>query len=295
MTSLSPPKVLLTRPVDAHLQALQEQHNPAWLAQLRNEGINADWLPLLAIEPISHPRQITAITEARNALAHFDALMFVSASAALHFWDAAAIAHWHELFNQCSSAVKAPRLWTPGTGSAQLLLQLGFPDSAIDRPPAHVAQMESETLWPVIAPQVERKTDPTPFHALIVRGTDTHDPLETAHLIGHGRPWLAQQIEKHKGRVNFVVAYERSQPHWSAEDFTRAQNTQTDGSIWIFSSSQSIAQLALLLPHANWSQARAVATHPRIATKARQLGFREVLESQPNPQSLAHSLKSMVS
>ena len=290
MTSPSPIKALLTRPLDHKLQALLPQ---SWLNALRTEGIDTQWLPLLAIAPVTHPAQLTALQQAQNTLAQFDALMFVSTSAVIHFWSPDAIAQWFALHH--STPARAPRLWTPGAGSAQALIRLGFPPSAIDQPRHDAPQMESETLWPVIAAQLSapNRSAQTGFRALIVRGTDTCEPNDASHVNGHGRPWLAEQIVQHHGQVQFVVAYQRSAPQWSASEWALAQSGQTDGSIWIFSSSQSITQLSQLLPDAHWGHARAVATHPRIATKAREIGFTHVFESQPKPQALACSLKSM--
>lgn len=293
MTFPSPIKALLTRPIDPLLQALRPQ---SWLDDLRAQGIDTQWLALLTIAPVRHPAQLAALDAARADLGQMDALMFVSTSAALHFWTPDTIARWFALFAQGPEC--APRLWTPGAGSAQVLQALGFPLSAIDQPAHDAPQMESETLWPVIAAQVTAPRarigqTPSPFRALIVRGTDTEDPSLHSHVQGQGRPWLAQQVALHHGQVQFVVAYQRCAPQWNAHEWALAKASQTDATVWIFSSSQSIAQLAQLLPDAHWGQAYAVATHPRIATKAREIGFAHVFESQPKPQALARSLKSM--
>ena len=66
-----------------------------------------------------------------------------------------------------------------------------------------------------------------------------------------------------------------------------------DGSVWLFSSSEAIANLAAWLPGQDWQRARAVATHLRIAANARKLGFGVVCESRPVLASVVASIESM--
>jgi uroporphyrinogen-III synthase len=63
-------------------------------------------------------------------------------------------------------------------------------------------------------------------------------------------------------------------------------------SAWLFSSSQAIANLLTLEPRADWSGARAVATHPRIAESARSAGFGVVCESRPGLDAVIAALES---
>ena len=54
-----------------------------------------------------------------------------------------------------------------------------------------------------------------------------------------------------------------------------------DGVVWLFSSSLAIAHLEQLAGSGRWSTTAALATHPRIADRARQAGFGRVVEAGP--------------
>jgi len=110
---------------------------------------------------------------------------------------------------------------------------------------------------------------------------------------GVGRDWLAQQLRTAGAQVDFVVAYGRAAPHWQASVRTLASQAACDGSVWIFSSTEAVSNLATLLPQQDWSQARAVATHERIAMAARTLGFGVVLSTRPAVADVVASLESL--
>jgi uroporphyrinogen-III synthase len=74
---------------------------------------------------------------------------------------------------------------------------------------------------------------------------------------------------------------------------TLARQAATDGSVWLFSSAQALANLRRLLPGQDWSGARAVATHPRIAAAVRNAGFGVVCESRPVLAELVASIESI--
>jgi uroporphyrinogen-III synthase len=63
--------------------------------------------------------------------------------------------------------------------------------------------------------------------------------------------------------------------------------------VWLFSSSEAVANLQSLLPDQSWQQARAVATHPRIAQAARTAGFGVVCESRPILGAVVASIESL--
>lgn len=170
------------------------------------------------------------------------------------------------------AAIKT-RVWTPGPGTARQALALGVPAALIDGPAPDAAQFDSEALWAQVAAQV-RPGD----RVLIVRG------------LGSGREWLAEQIRAAGGTVDFVAAYQRSAPKFTAEQLALAQAAAHDGSLWLFSSSEAIAHL----PGADWSQARAIATHPRIAQAARTAGFGGVSTCKPALADVVSALKLRV-
>jgi len=115
--------------------------------------------------------------------------------------------------------------------------------------------------------------------ALVVRG-------ET------GRDWLADALRQHGAQVHFVEAYRRTVPVPSpAQQALLAQAlAQPSAFCWLFSSSEAVGHLPALAPGADWSRARALATHPRIAEAARRLGIGQVGLAEPSPQAVAAAL-----
>jgi len=58
----------------------------------------------------------------------------------------------------------------------------------------------------------------------------------------------------------------------------------------MFSSSEAIDNLRALAPSARWDAGRALASHPRIAERARTLGFGSVTTIAPSPAAVAAAL-----
>lgn len=266
---MTAPPVLLTRP---------RQQAQLWQQDLADAGIQAEILPLIEIATWAPSEAARPLN-----LQSFSALMFVSASAAQHFWRMEILAAWQELPESAR-----PRLWAPGPGTALALQQLGMANAQIDQPSSHAKQFESETLWQTVHGQVDSNS-----RILIVRGTDStdsHTDLTADNNQGNGRNWLAEQIRSQLGRVEFFVAYQRKMPHWSAAEIALAEQSLANGTIWIFSSSQSIQNLQKLMPAANWSHSRALATHSRIAATAHAMRFGEIRESRPDLRSVTAAL-----
>ena len=106
------------------------------------------------------------------------------------------------------------------------------------------------------------------------------------------REWLAQQIEARGGQVEFVVAYQRGAPRFTAQEVALAQQAARDGSVWLLSSSEAVAHRAEALPGQHWGAAHALATHPRIAEAARAAGFGTVRECRPALEDVVASIES---
>jgi uroporphyrinogen-III synthase len=121
---------------------------------------------------------------------------------------------------------------------------------------------------------------------LIVRGGDAKGQ-------GAGRDWLAEQLRDAGAKVDDVVAYRRIRPVWTAAQEALARRWVDDGSIWLFSSSEAVANLVASLPGQSFGQARAVATHPRIAQAAREAGFGCVLKTRPTLDDVVASIESL--
>ena len=103
----------------------------------------------------------------------------------------------------------------------------------------------------------------------------------------------SRQIAAAGGTVDFVAAYERGAPQFDADQQALARQAATDGSVWLLSSSEAVAHLAAALPGQHWGQARALATHPRIAQAAQAAGFGSVNECRPAFNEVAASIESL--
>ena len=110
---------------------------------------------------------------------------------------------------------------------------------------------------------------------------------------GVGRDWLAQQIIQAGASVEFVVAYSRRPPQWSAPQLEIAKQAASDGSVWCFSSSQAVLHMQAQLPNVQWNKACCVATHARIAQTARDVGFVHVVQTRPVLSDVLASLESL--
>jgi uroporphyrinogen-III synthase len=272
-------RVIITRPAgDAHV----------WVDALQAAGYTACALPLIEVGPARHKQ---AVAQAWAQWPNFQAVMFVSAQAVRYFFESQPAGNtW----------ARGPRCWATGPGTHKALLQAGVPEASIDSPAADAAQFDSEALWQRVAAQVK-----TGQPVLIVRGNDVPSHFQGAAEInaaqaehstavtGTGRDWLAQQLQAAGASAQFVVAYERRAPVWSAEQQALAAQAAADGTVWCFSSSQAIHHLAQAMPSQSWAKARCVATHPRIAETAGSLGFGEIHLSKPSLADLLVSLESL--
>jgi uroporphyrinogen-III synthase len=271
-----PPRVIVTRP------AREAAH---WAALLGARGVNAVALPLIAVGPCPDAAARQALAAARSHLSQYRALMFVSGNAVVHFFESDSnwpLAH----ARQAQAAIKT-RAWAPGPGTVRALEQVGVPRTAIDGPAPDAPQFDSEALWSQVATQIQPGD-----RVLIVRGRSATPQGAHESEQGSGRDWLARQIEAAGGQVDFVVAYQRGAPQWTAAEVALAQQAAQDGSLWLLSSSEAVAHLAEALPGQHWGAARALATHPRIAAAARAAGFGSVRECRPALEDVVASIES---
>lgn len=239
-----------------------------WVRELHAAGLRARALPLMEI--VAEPAN-AALREARERLERWRVVMFVSGNAVRCFFREA---RW-------TQRLAGVRAWSPGPGTTRALIQVGWPETAIDGPAASAAQFDSEHLWAQVAPQVQPDTP-----VLIVRGGDASGQVA-------GRGWLAEQVQRAGGRLEQLACYRRLPPQWSAEQRESARAAASDGSIWLFSSSQAIAHLVAVLPQQSWSEAPALVTHPRIARAAHEAGFGRVHQSHPVLAEVIHTLNTL--
>ena len=260
-------RVVITRPAsDAQ----------AWVDALQAAGHSALALPLIDVAPATDTQPVA---HAWAQWPQWQAVMFVSAQAVRYFFE-----------SQPGNLTwaKGPRCWATGPGTHKALLQAGVPDACIDSPSAEASQFDSEALWQRVGSRVQAGRP-----VLIVRGHDAGLDPTAGPGQGSGRDWLAQQLDRVGASAQFVVAYERRPPVWTQAQRAAATSAATDGSVWCFSSSQAVTHLQQALPAQDWSAARCVTTHARIAQTAKTLGFGEVHISRPLVADVLASLESL--
>lgn len=249
--------VLVTRPAE---QAA------GWVARLRAAGLEAEALPLIAIHAADDTH---AVDRAWQDLALRDMLVFVSPNAVQQFF----------------ARKPAGMVWpshtlaaTVGPGSSRELRDAGVPAAQVLEPDAESASFDSESLWLQLAAR-----DWQGKNVLLVRGDG-------------GREWLGERLREHGARVDAVQAYRRGAPVLDAaqQDLLAAARATPRDFVWLLSSSEAIDNLSSLVPaDADWSQAQAIATHERIAERARAQGFDRVALARPKLQAVVAAVRGL--
>jgi uroporphyrinogen-III synthase len=237
-----------------------------WVVDLRAHGLDAAALPLIGIAPVD---DAAALVVAWRGLAQQGLVSFVSPNAVRHFF-----AHRPEGAGWPAATLAG----SPGPGTTRALEALGVPIAQIVEPAADAAQFDSESLWAQLRQHAWRDAQ-----VLVVRGDG-------------GRDWLAERLRDAGAQVTHVAAYRRVTPQFDAaqQALLHAALSAPEAHLWLFSSSEAIDNLAVLAPAgAEWSRARAVATHPRIASRARQLGFANVADARPSLAAVVACIQSI--
>ena len=264
-------RVIITRPA---------REANKWAAALCDAGYDALALPLVEVSAAPDPESVLA---AGQSLAEFDAVMFVSGNAVEHFF--ASNTALPPVF--CALAAIKIRALATGPGTVAALLRAGAEAAWIDAPGLDSQQFDSEALWAVMGTQVRPG-----YHVLVVRGLGAAAP-EVSSSGGHGRDWFANQVLAAGGSVDYVVAYQRVAVRLQGGELALAQKAASDGSVWMFSSSEAIGNLVASCPGQDWRLAKSVVTHPRIGDAARKAGFGTVIDSRPSLASLLASIESL--
>ena len=282
-------KVIVTRP---RLEA------DVWVKQLQALHFDAVALPLIHIGAFA---DTTDVAKSCESLHQYRAVMFVSSNAARYFYHsnipiAGEFVSYAAIKNIANSDKLAshPRMWATGPGTRDALLAQSVASELIDSPASDAEQFDSEALWSRVQNQVKPGDK-----VLIVRGSSSNtkdaEGAESGRM--NGRPWLADQLTAAGVQVDFVVSYQRSAPVFDAAELALMTQAATDKSVWLLSSSEAVANLIAHLkaiPGLNLSNARAIATHPRIALAARDAGFGVVYESRPLLADVAASIESLL-
>jgi len=240
----------------------------AWVGELAALGVPARALPLIDIVGAPDPAGVEAVF-ARVEVSDEPVLVFVSPNAVLGFFEAVASVRGTPVHALAWPAHARAAATGPGTVAA--LRECGVPLERIAAPAADAAQFDSEALWSAIAgwSWVRRPV-------WIVRGNG-------------GRDWLGQQLRDAGAEVRVVQSYGRTAPTLSADERALLAEALAQPArwTWMFSSSEAIDHLQALAPQAAWHAGRALASHPRIAERARALGFGTVTSVSPTAVSVA--------
>lgn len=251
-----PLRLLVTRP---------QPQAQAWVERLRAQGIDAVALPLLAIEAVL---DLSELHTAWHDLPRYALAMFVSPNAVSHFFAArpAEIA--------ARGWPRATRAGATGPGTLQALHMAGVPPALCVAPAPDAQQFDSAGLW--LQLQGERWEG---REVLVLRGDGGRDEF-AALLRGAG------------AAVHFTQAYRRGVAQLSAAEHALldAAIAQHGAHLWWLSSAEAVGYLPQLAPHADWRAAQALASHPRIAERARALGFGTVFEAAPTLDAVLEAL-----
>ena len=253
-------RILVTRP------AAQAEE---WVAELTRAGLDAVVLPLIEI---AAPPDPAAVRQAWIELPSHQLIFFVSPNAVEWFFSARP---------EHMAWPPGLQVGSPGPGTSAVLRRCGVPTHLIVEPPATAPQFDSEALWDVL--QAQRWAHAS---VLVVRGDG-------------GRDWLADQLRSAGASVRFVSAYRRVAPVLSSHSAAvlQAALAAPQAHVWFFSSSEAVTNL-LHLPQlqssaVDWSQATALATHPRISESARAAGFGKVWSCRPALDAVVAQLAAM--
>ena len=244
-------RLIVTRP------AAQAQ---AWVQALQALKVDAHALPLLGIEPVA---DIALLQSDWRDLASLALVMFVSANAVQHFFAA-----------RPEGLAWPPNLIAASTGPGTTAALREAGAVLIEQPAPEEAQFDSEALWRQL-----RVKNWMGRRVLIVRGEE-------------GRSWLADTLHAAGAQVTLRVAYRRVAPHPNAAEqaLMQAALARPAEHRWFFSSSEAVGQLQRLAPQADWGRSAALASHPRIAQAAMDIGFGQVDVVAPYPQAVAFML-----
>lgn len=247
-------RVIVTRP---------EAQAQAWVDSLRERGFECAALPLIRIDAAPDAQ---ALHRAWATLAQRALVVFVSPNAAQAFFaHRPAALEW-------PAAVRAGAV---GPGTSAVLRAERVAEACIVEPDAQALQFDSEALWERLAAHDWHECD-----VLIVRGDG-------------GRDWLANTLRDAGARVQWLTAYRRMTPlpDTTQQRLLADALREPQAHVWLFSSSEAIANLCGIAPQADWSGAGALATHPAIAAAARRCGFGIVVQTRPDLEAVAQALR----
>jgi len=231
-----------------------------WLGRLSALGVQAQNLPLIAIERGDGQAAI----EAWALLPQAALAMFVSPNAAAAFF---AVPHGDWPAQTLAACV--------GPGTAAALIAAGVPSALIVQPPADSPTLDSEHLWPELSDRDWRGR-----LTLMLRGEG-------------GREWLAQRLREQGAQTRDFHLYRRVCPQWTTAERACFDQAIAARHVWLLSSAEALGHLRILASDVDWYQQRAIATHERIAAAARTLGFGHVVLARPDAGDVTSAYRAL--
>ena len=245
----------------------------AWVGRLQARGLDAVALPLLAIEDGPDP---AAVERARERLDRFAWIVFVSPTAVARFLGAGGErAPW--------PAAGEGRAAAPGAGTAEALRAAGVPPERTVAPDAARGRFDAESLWDAIC--AGGVPDLPGRRVLVVRGTE-------------GRDWLGERFADAGATVETVAAYRRVDAALDPDGRERlaAALAAPDRHAWLVASGSAVDALRRAIgPRRDTDPlavATAIATHPRIAERARAAGFGRVRVASEGFEAVVRCIES---
>ena len=271
--------LVVTRP-SGQASALTEALQAA-IARIAASHPKQDWqapqimaLPLLTIVPKSDTKVAAAI---RTAMQTADLAVFVSPNAIE--------CTMRLLGDDWQSIAQRPvPIGVVGQSSYHALERHGIGTEAnLPTPiwmPSDPAQWDSEGLWEAIQ---NRFPSWAGRRVLVFRGDG-------------GREWLADQMQLVGAQVEAIAVYSRIPLSEFSPQWEKILNANTDGALWILTSSEAVRHLGAVLNQQGrqdyLASASALCPHHNIARSAKEIGFATVLECHSGDAALVSATMS---
>ncbi len=220
---------------------------------IQDYGGNVISFPLLEIKPVTDPRQLIELV---SRITDFDLAVFISPNAVRFGMEA--ILAGGGLPNKL-------RIAAVGQSSAIALRNAGVSEVIVP-----IGQSDSESL--LALPQLQQVQN---WNTVIFRGDG-------------GRNLLGDTLKARGSNVEYVTCYLRSKP---AQDIEKLLKSKPDA--FTISSSEALSFLWEMLDdviRADLISMPLFVPHARIAEKARQLGWRNVIQTESGDDGLVSSL-----
>jgi uroporphyrinogen-III synthase len=109
-----------------------------------------------------------------------------------------------------------------------------------------------------------------------------------------GREWLADQLQSVGAQVEAIAVYSRIPLSESSPQWEKVLNANTDGVLWILTSSEAVRHLGAVLNQRGrqdyLASASAICPHHNIARSAKEIGFATVLECHSGDAALVSAV-----